>query len=467
MAGYRQKYLELQSRLAGKRVSVIGLGRSNIPLLQFLVDIGCEVIARDRKDPAAMQTVVDAHSDDKIQFRLGTEYLADLQEEILFLTPGMPKDLPEIRQAVALGAKIDSEMGLFLHLCQARTIGITGSVGKTTTTSIAGAIFKESGRPTYVGGNIGTPLLSQAAEIEENASVILELSSFQLEMLSESTRIAAVLNLFPNHLDQHRSMEEYTEAKKNIFRFQSSEDTLILNADNALTYGMRNEAKGKVFLFSVQREIRDGDSIFLSGDRIMMHMNGMEDEICRLEDIVLPGKHNLGNFMVAAAIARLSDVDKDSILKVARSFSGIEHRISFVRELRGVRYYNDSKATTPESTISAVAAFDEPITLIAGGYDKHVSFQQLAQEIVRNVKTLILIGVTAEQIEREVRDAMGKDGDQLNIIRCASFEEAVQISAETEAGGVVLLSPACASYDMFNNYEERGHVFTRLVQNLA
>ncbi len=466
MNEYTEKYKNLQSQLAGKHVSVIGLGRSNIPLLRFLVDIGCKITARDKKDAVAMQSVLTAYQDDDIHFQLGQSYLDDLQEEILFMTPGMPKDLPEIQRAVGNGAVIDSEMGLFLRLCQGRTIGITGSVGKTTTTSIAGEIFKRSGKKTYVGGNIGTPLLSTAAEIDREAFVILELSSFQLEMLKQSTQISAILNLFPNHLDQHRSMTEYTEAKKNIFRFQNKNDTLILNADNKITHEMMHQAPGHIFLFSVEKKIHDADGIYLDGDRIMMNLSGKEEEICSVQDIILPGRHNLSNFMVAAAIARLCAIDKASILQTATSFSGIEHRISFVREVHGVRYYNDSKATTPESTISAIRAFSKPITLIAGGYDKHVSFREMAKEVVKKVNTLILIGVTADQIEQEVREAMIGEPSLPKIIRCDSFYEAVQASAKTVAGGIVLLSPACASYDMFNNYEERGRVFTEMVNNL-
>jgi len=467
MQGYHDQYQKLKKRLGGKDVSVVGLGKSNIPLIRFLLELGCQVKARDKKDATQLSQVIDLYKGDDLQFQLGREYLKDLKEEVLFLTPGMPKDLPEIRNAVDEGSVIASEMGLFLELCQGKTIGITGSVGKTTTTSITGEIFLESGKPTYVGGNIGTPLLDKAEQISPDSYVILELSSFQLEMLKVSTSISAVLNIFPNHLDQHRSMDDYIEAKKNIFRYQNHGDVLILNADNDITVQMSKEAKGKVILFSVTKEITDSDSIFLKGDQIILHLNGQFEEICRLDDIVLPGKHNVGNYMVASAIARLCAIDHQFIKKVAARFAGIEHRISFIRELRGIKFYNDSKATTPESTISALRAFEQPIILIAGGYDKHVSFSDMAQEIVKKVEKLILVGVTADQIEGEVREAMKGAPHQPEIIRCSSFEEAVAVSAVSKPGRVVLLSPACASYDMFNNFEERGHEFTRLVRNLT
>ncbi len=467
MPGYDEKYQILKERLKGKNVAVIGLGKSNRPLLRFLIEMGCSVTARDRKEKEKLLDLMEEYNSDAIQFRLGQSYLSELEEEVLFLTPGMPKDLPEIQAAVNRGAVIDSEMGLFLFLCQGKTIGITGSVGKTTTTSITGEIFLESQLKSYIGGNIGNPLLSKAVEITKDSYVILELSSFQLEMLTQSTEISVVLNLFPNHLDQHRSMEEYIEAKKNIFRFQKNEDLLIVNADNPITLKMVNEAPGKTFLFSVKREIVESDGIFLKDDSIMFRFNGITEKVCSTKDIRLPGAHNVSNFMVAAAISRLCGIGIAPIVQVAKTFQGIEHRISFVREHRGVKYYNDSKATTPESTITAINAFSDPITLIAGGYDKHISFAHLAAEINRKVNKLILIGVTADQIEREVKELQGEPMHLPTIIRCESLEEAVSEAAKTLPGGVVLLSPACASYDMFSNFEERGRVFTDLVNNLS
>jgi UDP-N-acetylmuramoylalanine--D-glutamate ligase len=465
MKDYKFQYEQLKHRLSGKNASVIGLGRSNVPLVRFLLDIGAVVSARDKKKQSSMNHVTDLYKSDPVKFYFGEEYLHELDEDFLFVTPGIPKDLPEISQAVKNGAEIDSEMGLFFDLCQGKTIGITGSIGKTTTTTLTGEMLKKSGLTTYVGGNIGTPLLSEAHSIESDACVVLELSSFQLEIMDKSPQIAAVLNIFPNHLDQHRSMSEYENAKKNIFRFQKSDGITILNMDYPKTKMMAQEIPGILIPFSVEQELSEGG--YLKDRKIFWKWEGKTEEICNLDEIRLPGRHNVGNILVAAMIARLSGAEIDAIKDVARTFSGIKHRLSFVREHNGIRYYNDSKATTPESTISAINAFDDPITLIAGGYDKHVSFEELAQVIVKKVSRLILIGVTANQIEESVKKAIGYQNSRISISHKLSIEEAIMEASQTSPGGIVLLSPACASYDMFTNYEERGDVFTTVVESLT
>ena len=467
MVSFAKNYGIVKNRLKGKRVAVIGLGRSNVPLIRFLLDLGCTVIARDKKSREELSSVTQKYEKEDITFMFGSRYLENLEEEYLFLTPGMPKDLPEIKKAVEKGAVIDSEMGLFLFLCQGKTIGITGSAGKTTTTALLGEIFLRSGKKSYVGGNIGNPLLLEAAHIKKDDYAILELSSFQLEMLKQSPDIAAILNIYPNHLDQHRTMEAYVEAKKNIYRFQKKQDVTILNADNEITLNMGQDVPGKTMYFSVDRSASSSINAYLHEDKIMFFKDGAEEEICSISDILLPGAHNAANVMAAVGIAKECQIETHHVREAIRSFRGIEHRISFVREHKGVKYFNDSKATTPESTICAIGSFDDPIHLIAGGYDKKISFDELADCIVNNVKRLILIGVTADKIEEAVRNKIELSENGPEIVRCESLEEAVKTSSQAKSGEIVLLSPACASFDMFDNFEKRGEAYHKLVQKMS
>lgn len=464
---YTENYERLRQRLENRRAAVIGLGKSNIPLIRFLHGLGCAVTACDKKTREELGKALDPLAGLPVTYSLGQDYLQGVAGcDYLFVTPGMPKDLPEIKAAIDAGAKLDSEMGLFFSLCRAPIIGITGSIGKTTTTTITGEILRAAGRTVHVGGNIGHPLLSEAEHITPDDIVVLELSSFQLQMLERSPQISVVLNIIPNHLDQHRSMEEYIEAKKNIFRFQRAGDYTILNLANPVTAAMAAEAPGNILRLGGEQAVERG--VFVRDGAIIYRNAGTEEAVCTLAEIKLPGRHNVEDIMAAVAATKLVGVSSDAIRQVVRTFAGIEHRLEFVRELAGVKYYNDSKATTPQSTMAAIGAFEAPVVLIAGGYDKHVPFDEMAEAIVASpIKTLILIGVTAGQIRQAVARAAERAGRGPAVQQQATFAEAVTAAQAAAApGDIVLLSPACASYDMFPNFEVRGTEFKRMVNAL-
>ncbi len=459
--------------LLGKKVCVVGLGASNLPVVRFLVKEGARVTVCDQKDAEALGKRYREVADLPVRLNLGGRYLDVLMDEdydLVFLTPGMKKHLPEIEAARARGAEIWSEMKLFFHLCPALIAGITGTSGKTTTTTLVGEMLRASGLKTLVGGNIGRPLIEKVREIPASARVVLELSSFQLQLLDRSPQVGALLNISPNHLDIHRSMEEYVQAKANIWRFQGPGDAIVLNWDRPITREMAASCRGKVFFFSYREEVSPG--AFVRDGRIVVQVDRKHEgevEICSTDEIRLPGAHNVENVMAASILALLCGAEPGAIRRVATTFRGVEHRLELVANIGGVRYYNDSIATTPDRTEAALTTFTAPVILIAGGYDKHIGFDDLARTIRTRVKTLITLGVTAPKIEKAVLDAVEVDGKErdLKIQRVDSLEEAVRLAFQgARPGDVVLLSPACASYDMFRNFEERGQQFRRLVEAL-
>lgn len=461
-------------RLSGRRVAVVGLGVSNLPLIRFLLAKGCRVTAMDQKRPeemgeryASLSEMAAQPGPGSLELRLGPDYLGGLAGfSLVFLTPGMKKNLPEIRQAQERGAEFSSEMNLFFRLCRAPILAVTGSAGKTTTTSLLGAIMRAGGRETHVTGNLGISLIEKVEEIEPGSVVVAELSSFQLQMLDRSPRVGVITNISPNHLDVHASMEEYVEAKKNIFRFQVPEDAAVLNYDNPTVRAMEAECPGRVFFFSRVSEPSKGS--FLRGDRLIFRDGEREVTLCRLADIRLQGGHNVENVLAAAAAASVAGVRGEAVASAVASFRGVVHRLELIRELAGVRYFNDSIATAPDRTAAALRTFEEPIVLIAGGYDKKIPFDDLAPLIVSKVKTLLLMGVTADKIETAVIRAAADAGrEPPKIIRGRDLEELVSRARDAASpGDVVLLSPACASYDMYRNFEERGEHFRRLVNAL-
>ncbi|MGE5577236.1 MAG: UDP-N-acetylmuramoyl-L-alanine--D-glutamate ligase [Syntrophothermus sp.] len=472
--------------LAGKKVAVVGLGVSNQPLIRFLARKGARVTGCDKKTRAAFGEKAAGLMELEelgVELRLGEGYLDGLEAfEVIFLTPGMRRDLPEIAAAQRAGAVVSSEMRLFFSLCRAPIVGITGSSGKTTTTTLVYEILKAAGRRVYLGGNIGQVLIEQVEEIPPEATVVLELSSFQLQDFTQSPHIAVVTNVTPNHLDQHASMEEYIEAKRNILRFQKPGDFAVLNLDNVVTREMAGGVKGGLLPFSRLQVLEKG--VFLRGDEIIYRGEQLEEQICRASELKLLGAHNVENVMAAAGAAILAGASVPAVREVATTFRGVPHRLELVRTLNGVDFYNDSIATSPARAIAGLRSFDRPVVLIAGGYDKHLPFDEFAKEVVERVKTLVLVGVTASLIEEAVRKASapgrhtGKDGKgdgagtadndgRPEIQRCRTFEEAVHAaSAAAGPGDVVLLSPACASYDMFPNFEKRGERFRELVNEL-
>ena len=452
---------EYMDSLKGKRVAVIGLGVSNTPLVEKLLDAGVSVLACDKRDREDFDGLIESLERRGLKAALGPDYLAHLDGvDVIFRTPGLRPDVPQLSKAVEGGAELTSEMEAFVNLCPCRIIAVTGSDGKTTTTTVIAGMLKAAGYRVFVGGNIGNPLLCRMDEIRPDDIVVLELSSFQLLTMRQSPSIAVVTNLAPNHLDVHRDMSEYVAAKRNIFAWQDACDKVVLNADNEITAGFAQEARSQVTLFSRKKTLEHGvylkDGMILYCGRPILHA----------EDILIPGLHNLENYM--AAIAVVEDLVPDEVIRdFARTFGGVEHRIELVRELDGVRYYNDSIASSPSRTIAGLRSFKQKVMLIAGGYDKHIPYDVLGPEIVEHVKTLLLTGDTAEKIRAATLAAADYRPGAPEIMACADLKEAVGLARSlAQPGDVVILSPASASFDRFRNFAERGNVFKELVNAL-
>ena len=453
--------------MKGKRAAVIGLGVSNRPLVELLTGSGVHVIACDKKERAALGDAAAHYEALGVELHLGEHYLEDLDADVIFRTPGMRPDVPALLEARARGAVITSEMEAFFAACPCSIIGVTGSDGKTTTASVIAELLKAEGRRVWLGGNIGRPLLADADKMTPEDIAVLELSSFQLMDMPYSPHTAVLTNLAPNHLDVHKDMAEYIAAKENVYRHQSAQDTAIFNADNAITRGLSEKVVGRVRLFSRQEEIADG--AFVRGGAVWLRDAAGERAVLPLSDIRLPGWHNVENYM-AALLAVDGLVRDETVRRVAREFAGVEHRIEFVRELHGVKYYNDSIASSPTRTIAGLRAFQHKVILIAGGYDKHIPFSPLAPEVIEHVKLLILCGATADAIERAVVESKAYQtaSERPAILRCGDLQQAVETAYfHAESGDIVTLSPACAAFDQFANFMERGRTYKEIVWKLG
>ena len=468
----------------GKRVAVIGAGISNTPLIEALLAAGIETTVRDRRTYDELSELAISFEKSGAGLRLGDDYLSGLDEDVIFRTPGLMPTCSALVEAVGRGAVLTSEMEAFFDICPCKTIAVTGSDGKTTTTSIIAQLLRNAGKTVHLGGNIGTPLLLRTDEMKSEDIAVIELSSFQLITMRKSPNIAVVTNLSPNHLDVHSDMDEYIEAKSNIFMYQMPSDRAVFNLDNDITLNYARNAPAREVLFFSRFEIVI-DGVY-SEDGVIYESHGGEREaIMCADDIVLPGVHNVENYLAAfASVSGL--VGHDVMRKTAREFRGVEHRIEFVRELRGVRYYNDSIASSPSRAIAGLRALtasaeisgvegikseDRKIILIAGGKDKGIGFDEFGVEVAARVKALILIGMTADRIYEAV---VGAPGDGLvlaearGIHKCKEFKEAVLLASELASDGdIVLLSPACTSFDMFKNFEKRGNVFKDIVNELV
>lgn len=452
--------------LRGKRAAVVGLGVSNAALIRYLVAQGVSVTACDKKTATELGERFAELSRLPVRFSLGPGYLDGLSgQDVIFLTPGMKKDLPQILAAREQGAILSSETNLFFQRCRAPIAGITGSAGKTTTTTMVGEIMRADGRrPVYVGGNIGNPLIGEAEDIPPQAAVVMELSSFQLEIADRSPHVALITNVSPNHLDIHASFEAYVDAKKNIYRFQGPDDHTVLNLDNEHTRAMSDETPARVTMFS--RRGRPVPGAYLDGDELCWD-DGRSGpvRICRRSELLIPGSHNVENALAAIAVSGRLGAAPAAMRGVLISFRGVPHRLELVAVEDGVSYYNDSIATSPDRTLAALETLDVPLVLIAGGYDKGIPFDELGQQMAGKVRVLLTIGKTAPKIEEAARRGLVENGGEMEIARCASLAEAVaRARAVARPGEAVLLSPACASYDMFNNYVERGNAFKALVR---
>ncbi len=440
--------------LAGRRVAVVGLGVSHLALTRFLLGEGAEVVAFDRNPDAGGGDLPS------VKTHLGPDYLDHLTGfEMVFLTPGMPKNLAQLERARAEGAVLTGEIPLFLELCPAPVLGITGSAGKTTTTSLVAATLEEAGREVFLGGNIGWPLIEQVRRIPPGAIVVLELSSFQLQLCRRSPRWGAILNFSPNHLDVHRNVEEYAAAKRNVYRHQGKTDWAVFNLDCPSLAGWAAQAPGRVAGFSREREV--GDGAFQRGEEIVVRADGREGRLGAAE-LRLPGRHNRENALAAAALCFLAGAPDEAIARSFRAFRGVEHRLELVAEEGGVRYYNDSIATAPDRTLAALETIPGPIVLIAGGYDKGLDYAPLGPAVNGRVRLLLLMGPTAGKIEAAVRRG---GNTKTTVIHCRDLAEAVGLAKrEAKPAETVLLSPAAASFDQFRDYRERGRRFKEMVQ---
>ena len=442
--------------LVGKRIAVLGLGVSNRPLVRLLLGYGCTVTGCDRTPREQLDQEVLELERMGCTLRLGEDYLQDLSADLVFRTPGMHPD--KLSALAEGGAQITSEMEVFFTLCPCKIIAVTGSDGKTTTTTLISEILKAAGKKVWLGGNIGTPLLPVCHQMKPTDYAVVELSSFQLMDMQHSAHVAVVTNLSPNHLDVHKDMEEYVQAKTNIFRFQTGEDKLILNLDNELTAPMSGVGSTRYF----SRQGKTDNGVCLQGDRICRDGVPVLDK----KDILLPGEHNVENYM-AAILAVEGLVADETIRRVAKTFGGVEHRIELVRVKDGVRFYNDSIASSPSRTIAGLRSFPEKVLLIAGGYDKQIPFDVLGPEACQRVKTLFVNGATADKIRLAVENAPGYTPGNPQIVVCADFTDAVKKAAgAAKAGDVVLMSPACAAFDQFKNFMERGKYFKKLIMEL-
>lgn len=442
-------------RLKGKKVLVLGLGVSNRPLVKLLLRYGIDVTGCDRTPREKLDIEVLELERMGAKLHLGEGYLTDIAGDVAFRTPGLHPDKPELVALRQAGTVVTSEMEAFFEVCPCAIIGVTGSDGKTTTTTLISEILKRAGHRVWLGGNIGTPLLDCAGKMNPKDKVVLELSSFQLMDLHKSCHIAVVTNLAPNHLDVHKDMDEYVAAKKNIFLRQTADDILIVNHDNALTEGFTAEAKGKVKRFSRRERV---DGVYLENGTIFRG----DTAVLQSADILIPGVHNIENYM--AAIAAVEGLASDEDIRfVAKHFGGVEHRIELVRVKDGVSYYNDSIASSPSRTIAGLRSFTKKVILIAGGYDKHIPYDALGPEIAEHVKLLICTGATGSKIAAAARAVEGTP----EILEIDDFYEAIRTaSARAQDGDVVLLSPASAAFDKFKNFMVRGAEFKKTVMEL-
>ncbi len=454
----------------GKEITVMGLGLfgGGVGAVKYLVSQGACVTVTDLKSAEELSASLKLLDGLPVTFRLGKHYEKDFQNvDMLVVSPAVSYESKFLQIALNNNISIDTELSIFFRICPASIIGITGSNGKSTTTSLLGEMLKKAGLRTWVGGNIGVSLLNNLGEIHPNDVVVLEISSFQLEYLSRiemSPHISIVTNITPNHLDRHKTLENYIEAKKAIVQYQKEKDFTILNCDDPILRKWEGKSKSCQLWFSTAKELRQG--AFLKNNEIIIIHNSKRSVIPYSSRINIKGLHNMQNIMAASYAAILMHADVESIKNAISDYKGLEHRLEYVNTINGVQYYNDSKATTPEAAIAGIKAFDSPTVLIAGGYDKKVSLSEFAKECIKNTKCMVLIGDTANDIKKLFQEIKGEK-PQPKIYMASSFEESVRKASEvTEEGDTVLLSPACASFGMFTNYEERGKRFKELIGRL-
>ena len=457
---------EFKNNVKGKKIGLVGIGVSNLPVIEYLDSLGANVVLYDKNEK-----LLEEHKTLKemnLECHLGEDYLNHLSGlDYIFRSPGIRPFYPELEAAEATGTIITSEIEMLIHLCPCKVIAVTGSDGKTTTTTLISKFLEKAGYKVWLGGNIGKAIFSKIEEIKESDIVVLELSSFQLMTMNESPNIAVVTNISPNHLDYHRSYDEYIDAKANIFKHQNSGSLIVFNADDEITERYLERVKDNIDIryFSLKNRLNNG--VYFENNNIVSNI-GDEEIIDSRDNVKLVGIHNIANICAAVAATK-SLVKKEDIIDVIENFGGVEHRIEFVREKDNVKWFNDSIASSPTRTIAGLKSFNQKIILIAGGYDKNLDYSPLAPYILDKVKTLILMGKTAPKIENAVRNQLEKVGaeNKLDIITLSSMEEAVNhANSIAKSNDIVVLSPASASFDMYKNFEVRGNHFKELVNSL-
>ncbi len=450
-----------------KRIAFIGVGVSHTELIKLFLTKGIDVVVCDKKDEDHFDPdLYEELAARGAEFSLGENYLDEIFNcDIVFRTPGMYYNDETLTKARKSGIIVTSEMEVFFGLCPCRIYGVTGSDGKTTTTTIISELLKAEGRRVHIGGNIGKALLPIVETIAETDAAVVELSSFQLISMRESPAVAAITNITPNHLNVHGTMEEYIDAKCNIIRHQNAFSRTVLSWDNETTRNLSELVRGNLVYFSRHEKVENGS--FLNENGMLCYNDrGKVTEVLDMKDIRIPGMHNVENYLTAIA-AVWGEVKPETVQKVAKEFKGVEHRIEFVRELDGVKYYNNSIASSPTRVLACLAAFDQKQILIQGGSDKGISFEPMADEICRKCKVLILMGETAQKIQDAVTSSPLYKKGEPKIVRVNNMQEAVQAARDyAESGDIVSLSPACASFDMYRMFEDRGNHFKKLVNEL-
>jgi UDP-N-acetylmuramoylalanine--D-glutamate ligase len=454
-----------------KRVLIIGAARQGLALARFLANEGARVTLNDKQSAESLKSTIDEMKDVPVYWVTGGHPI-DLLEttDVVCLSGGVPLNIPIVPEAIRRGLPLSNDTQVFMEVVPCNVIGITGSAGKTTTTTLVGRMAVHAILPpskSWVGGNIGLPLISSIHEMQKDDLVVMEVSSFQLEQTTLSPQIAAILNITPNHLDRHGTMEMYVAAKARILAYQTEHDIAILNREDPGSWILRNQVKGNLVTFG---EGAPGEGLygtFIQNGMICNKTGNQTEEVLPVSSVALRGKHNLINVLAAVAIAKAAGFNNQSILAGVEGFEGVAHRLEFVREFRGARWYNDSIATAPERTMAAIRAFVEPLILLCGGRDKNLPWGQFAELVHQRVKILITFGEAADLINRAVATVQ-KEGQLQKVVSCSSLEDAVQTAAlYAEAGDVVLLSPGGTSFDEFKDFEERGEVYRKWVQQLS
>lgn len=450
----------------GKKIAFCGIGTSNLPLIELFIKYGASVTACDRRTREQLGDSADVAQKAGAKLSLGDDYLKNLDVDIVFRTPGMRYYMDELVEMRNRGVVVTSEMEVFFDLCPCKIYAITGSDGKTTTTSIIAQMLQAQGKTVHLGGNIGKPLLPEIESIGNDDAAVVELSSFQLISMRKGPDVAVVTNLAPNHLDIHKDMQEYIDAKKNLVIHQGAFSRVVLNKDNEITNGFEPECRGRVLKFSRKSQLNNG-AYLDENNNIVFADNGKKTVVMNIADIKIPGMHNVENYM-AAISAVWGEVSVENIVNVAKTFAGVEHRAEFVREFEGVKYYNDSIASSPTRTaLGTLSLYDFKIILIAGGYDKKIPYDGLGPVICDKVKYLILMGATAPKIKAAVLNADNYSDGNPTIIEVSNMEEAVAKAREVaKPGDLVSMSPASASFDLYKNFDQRGKHFKSIVNGL-